>query len=127
MATAMDRKLVKGWYVHYELYVLALLRSNAAGMEKERSLLAQDGQDQTVIDTLADFDLFSGNLRRARTLKSQAVQMALEANLKESAADSLLDAALAEALDGERTEAGSTVAAATKLADSKLRTWKRLK
>jgi serine/threonine protein kinase/tetratricopeptide (TPR) repeat protein len=119
MATAIDKKIVEGWNVHYELYVLALLRSDVAGMEKERALLAEYAENPIVIDTLANFDIFGGKLRRARRLKQQAVKMALEANLKESAADSLLLQALAEALDGEKTEARATLASATKLADSK--------
>jgi tetratricopeptide (TPR) repeat protein len=86
-------------------------------MEKERLLLAQDAEDPLVIDTRAD--IFFGNLRRGRQQKQQAVRMALEANHKESAAESLLSQAMAEALDGKHTEARATLAAATKLADSK--------
>lgn len=69
MANALDKKIAKGWFIHSDLYLLALLRSDAAEMEKERLLLAQDAEDPLVIDTLAEADIFFGNLRRGRQQK----------------------------------------------------------
>ncbi len=64
--------------------------------------------------------MFAGNLSRARQRTQHAVNMVLESNLKESAANMLLTQATAEALFGESTQARKTVAAVIKLADSKI-------
>jgi len=118
MRRAQDRKF-QGWLLHRELYQLALLRSDAAGLEREQAWLAQNADDPLVVGTQARIDLLAGNLSRARQRTQHAVNMALESNLKEFAADMLLTQASAEALFGESTQARHTVAAVVKLADSK--------
>jgi tetratricopeptide (TPR) repeat protein len=88
-------------HLHDLLYELALLRSDAAGLERERAWMAQNADDPFVVWTQARIDLFAGNLSRARQHTQHAVNMALESNLKESAANMLLTQATAEALFGE--------------------------
>jgi predicted Zn-dependent protease len=82
--------------------------------------MAQNADDPFAVWTQARIDLFAGNLNRARQRTQHAVNMALESNLKEAAANMLLTQATAEALLGESTQARKTVAAVIKLADSKI-------
>jgi tetratricopeptide (TPR) repeat protein len=104
---------------HDRLYELALLRSDAAGIELERAWMAKNTDDPSVVGMQAETDLFAGNLNQASQRTQHAVNMLLESNLKESAANILLDQATAEALLGESTQARKTVAAVLKLTDSK--------
>jgi serine/threonine protein kinase/tetratricopeptide (TPR) repeat protein len=104
---------------HDRLYELALLRSDAAGIELERAWMAKNTDDPSVVGLQAETDLFAGNLNQASQRTQHAVNMLLESNLKESAAKILLDQATAEALVGESTQARKTVAAVLKLTDSK--------
>ena len=118
MHRALDKKF-QGQVFHDSLYELALLRSDAAGLERERAWMAQNGDDPFVVSTQAAIDFFAGNLSRARQRTQHAVNIALQSNLKESAADMLLTQASAEVLFGESAQARKTIAAALKLADSK--------
>jgi Tfp pilus assembly protein PilF/predicted Ser/Thr protein kinase len=104
---------------HNALYELALLRSDAPVLEREKAWMAQNADDPFVVGTQAGIDLFAGNLTRARQRTQHAVNIALQSNLKESGADMLLTQASAEVLFGESAQARKTIAAAIKLADSK--------
>jgi len=105
--------------VHARRYELALLRSEAAGLELERAWMTQNTDDPSVVGMQAGTDLFAGNLNHARQRTQHAVNMLLESNLEESAANILLDEAAAEALVGESAQARKTVSAILKLTDSK--------
>ncbi len=118
MHRALDKKFQDQAF-HNALYELALLRSDAATLEQEQAWMAQNTDDPFVVSTQAAIDLFAGNLGRARQRTQHAVNIALQTNLKESAADMLLTQASAEVLFGESAQAGKTIAAAIKLADSK--------
>src|SRR5712664_3390277 len=111
---AQDRKFQGPW-LHALLYELALLRSDAAGLQREREWMAQNAEDPFVVSTQVDIDLLEGNLTRARQRSRHAADMVLELNLKGSAAQILLTQAIAEALAGESTQARKTVAAVMKL------------
>jgi tetratricopeptide (TPR) repeat protein len=104
---------------HDMLYELALIRSDAATLEREEAWMAQNADDPFIVSMQAAIDLFAGNLSRARQRTQHAVNIALQTNLKESAADMLLSQASAEVLFGESGQARKTIAAAMKLADSK--------
>src|SRR5438105_3385255 len=106
---------------HDRLYELALLRTDTAALERERAWMAQNADDPFVVRMQARIDLFEGRLSRARQRTQHAVNIVLESNLKESAADMLLTEASAEALSGESTQARVTVASVMKLAVSKER------
>jgi predicted Zn-dependent protease len=81
--------------------------------------MAQNEDDPFVIGAQARIDLFAGNLSRAHQRTQHAVNMVLESNLKEVAANMLLTEATAEALSGESPQARETIARVTKLTDSK--------
>ena len=118
MRRALDKKF-DGWSIHLQLLQLALLRSDAPGFEREQAWMAQNSDDPLVVEALARIDLLAGKLGGARQHTQHAVKMALESNLKELAAETLLTLAAAEALFGESKQAATTVAAGIKLADSK--------
>jgi len=118
MHRGLDKKFQDRTF-HNALYELALLRSDAATLEREQAWMAQNTDDPFVVSTQAAIDLLAGNLSRARQRTQHAVNIALQTNLKESAADMLLTQASAEVLFGESAQARKTIAAAIKLADSK--------
>jgi eukaryotic-like serine/threonine-protein kinase len=118
MHRALDKKFQNRTF-HNALYELALLRSDAATLEREQAWMARNTDDPFVVSTQAAIDLLAGNLGRARQRTQHAVNIALQTNLKESAADMLLTQASAEVLFGESAQARETIAAAIKLADSK--------
>jgi eukaryotic-like serine/threonine-protein kinase len=115
---AQDRKF-QGAGLHYELYELAVLRSDVAGAQREKEWMVQNADDWFVVSTQATIDHFEGKLTQARQRTRQAVNMVLESNLKGTAAGILLSQAGTEALIGESTEARKAIAAAMKLTDSK--------
>jgi len=114
-----SEKKFDGVPLHLQRYQLALLRSDAAGLERESTWMAQNADDSYVISMQARIDLLSGNLSRARERTQHATEAALESNLKEFAGETLLDQSMAETLFGEPVPARKTLAAAIKLANSK--------
>jgi len=104
---------------HSASYQLALLRSDKSTLEQERAWITQNGDDPLVVSFQASVDLLAGRIRRASQSTQHAVRIAVGSNLKEAAANVLLQQATGEALCGESTEAGKDVAAALKLEDSK--------
>jgi eukaryotic-like serine/threonine-protein kinase len=118
--TAQDKKLpIDLGLMHNQLYELALLRSDAAGLERERAWMTQNADDPFVVQTRAEIDLLKGNFSSARQLTRHAASMGIESNLKESAVHMMLAQAHAEALVGESAQARETVAAVMKRAASK--------
>jgi len=115
---AQDKQF-QGFLLHEELYELALLRSDEAGLEKEQAWMVQNAEDPLAVGTQAKIDLLGGNLGRARQRTQHAVNMALESNLKEFAAEMLLTQATAEALFDESAQSRKTIAVVMKLANSK--------
>jgi serine/threonine protein kinase/tetratricopeptide (TPR) repeat protein len=118
MRRAQDRKF-EGWDLHAELYQLALLQSDAAGLERELAWMEQNAADPLVVSMQAKIDALAGRVRRARQRTQHAVTIALESGLKESAAAMLSTQATWETLLGEPINARESVAAMMKLADSK--------
>jgi len=117
---AQDKGLFKGPGLHFIHYELALLRSDAPAQEEERIWMEQNTVDPLVVSIQANIDSFGGNLSRARRSTQHAVDMALESNLKESAATMLLRRANAESLLRESSEARTDLGAAIRLSDSKI-------
>ena len=105
--------------VHAQRYELALLRSDAAGLERERAWMAKNTDDPSAIGIRVGADLLAGNFRQSRQHAQQAVNILLESNFRESAANTLLDQATAEAQVEDFAQARQTVAALLKLTDSK--------
>jgi predicted Zn-dependent protease len=81
--------------------------------------MAQHEDDPLVVSYEAYIDLFAGNLSGARLRAQRGVEMSLQANLKASARDMLLNQAEAEALLGGSAQARESIAAAQKLANFK--------
>jgi eukaryotic-like serine/threonine-protein kinase len=98
---------------------LALLRSDRAALEQERAWMAQNADDLSVVSTQARIDLFDGRVQLARQGTQHAVGIALESDLKESAANALLFLADAQALFGESIAARKSLSEAAKFEDSK--------
>jgi serine/threonine protein kinase/tetratricopeptide (TPR) repeat protein len=120
MRTAQDKGVLEGPGLHFQRYTLALLRSDPATLEQERTWMAQNAVDPFVVSAQVRIDLFEGNLSRARQRTQHFVNMALESSLKESAGNVLLTEAITEALLGVSAEARKDLALATKLSGSKI-------
>jgi DNA-binding winged helix-turn-helix (wHTH) protein/tetratricopeptide (TPR) repeat protein len=119
LKTRGSNQAAKALEVHNRLYEVALLRGDTAGLERERAWLAANTDDAFVVSTQAQIDLLAGNLNRARERTQHAVNMALESNLKEAAADMLLTQATADALAGESAQARRNLANVIRFAGSK--------
>jgi serine/threonine protein kinase/tetratricopeptide (TPR) repeat protein len=103
--------------MHNALYALAFLAADSAKMTEEQQWYAskpkyQDGGFALESDTEA----YSGRLRKARDLTKQAVDSALRAGSKESAALWQANAALEQAAFGDAAEAVQSAVEASKLA-----------
>jgi len=104
---------------HSASYQLALLRSDKSTLEQEHAWITQNGDDPLIVSFQAGVELLAGRISRASQSTQHAVKIAVGSNLKEAAANILLEQATAEALFGESTEARRDLAAALKLEDSK--------
>ncbi|MBZ5688717.1 MAG: tetratricopeptide repeat protein [Acidobacteriia bacterium] len=105
--------------LHSLKYSLALLRSDHAALDRERTWMTQNADDLSVVSTQARIDLVDGRLDSARQRTQHAVSIARESNLKESAANALLFLADAQALFGESTAAHKNCSDAMKFEGSK--------
>lgn len=105
--------------LHSLEYSLALLRSNQAALDRERTWMAQNADDLFVISTQARIDLLDGRLDSARQRTQHAVSIAHESDLKEAAANALLFLADAQALFGESIAAHKSCFEAMKFESSK--------
>ena len=105
--------------LHSLKYSLALLRSDQAALDRERTWMTQNSDDLSVVSTQARIDLIDGRLDSARQRTQHAVSIARESNLKEAAANALLFLAEAQALFGESTAAHKNCSEAMKFEGSK--------
>jgi serine/threonine protein kinase/tetratricopeptide (TPR) repeat protein len=88
------------------LYQLAFLRNDAAGMAKQVDWAAgKPGVEDAFLSAEADTAAFFGRLGKAREFSRQATASAERAEQKETAAGYEADAALREALFGNKAEA----------------------
>src|SRR5216683_1263687 len=92
--------------MHADLYALAFLRGESAGMEREMAWSAgkPSGED-TMLALQADTEAYSGHVQKARELSRRAVEVAQNAQLNEPAAIWQGIAALREAMYGNLEEA----------------------
>jgi Flp pilus assembly protein TadD/tRNA A-37 threonylcarbamoyl transferase component Bud32 len=100
-------------------YEVAVLRSDQATLERERSWMEQNSDEPLVIAFLASIDLHDGRLESARQRVGHGVNMAVGSGLSEAAAGMLLDLARGEALYGQGSAATQTLSHALRLSDSK--------
>ena len=102
---AQAKSLDSPW-LHLNLYRLAFLQNDAAGMARELVWSkGKPGLEDVLSANEADTTAYSGRLGRARKLSRQAVASAERAVQKETAADYQAEAALREALFGDAAEA----------------------
>jgi tRNA A-37 threonylcarbamoyl transferase component Bud32/thioredoxin-like negative regulator of GroEL len=106
-------------YLHVNRYELAMLRSDQAMLEKERTWMDQNADDPAVISFLAMIDLYEGRLESGRQRARHSGNVSIGSGLSESAAIPLLDLAVDEALYGQSSAAKQTLDQALKLSDSK--------
>jgi len=92
--------------MHADLYALAFLRSEPAGMEREMVWSAgKPGGEDTMLALQADTEAYAGHVQKARELSRRAVEAAQGAQLNEPAAIWQGIAALREAVYGNVEEA----------------------
>jgi eukaryotic-like serine/threonine-protein kinase len=99
--------------LHGELYFIAFLQSDAAGMEQQIAWSADKPEmEVALLANEADTAAYSGRIASARAFARRAVGAAEHAEEKETAAGYEADAALREALVGNAAEARQRAAAA---------------
>jgi serine/threonine protein kinase/tetratricopeptide (TPR) repeat protein len=105
-------------YNHSNLYFIAFLEHDTAGMAREVTwAMGKPGVEDVMLNFEACTLAYSGKLAEARDLARRAAATAERAQEKEVAASYIADAALAEALFGDTAEARKD--AGTALAKSK--------
>ncbi len=106
--------------VHLDLYWLAFLRNDTAGMEREASaLMGKPGGEDQMLNYESDTALYRGQLRKARSLARRAIESARKADEKEATALYLAEAAVREALVGNVGLARQQAQAALALSNGK--------
>ena len=99
-----------------DLYQLAFLRNDAAGMTQQIAWMAgKSGVEDIGLSAAADTAAFAGQLRKARELSRQAAQSAELAKEKETAATYEAEAGLREALFGNSAQGRERASAALHL------------
>jgi serine/threonine protein kinase/tetratricopeptide (TPR) repeat protein len=102
---ALQRKLDHP-YIHADLYLIAFLQNDAAGMRQQAAWSAgKPGGESNMLASQADTSAYSGRLREARVFSRQAMDSAGRADLKEAAATYAVESDLREALFGNLSEA----------------------
>ncbi len=99
--------------LHFQLYVLAFLQNDAAGMAQQVAWsTGKPGTEDGLLGLEANTAAYSGRLREARDFSRRAMDSAERAGKKETAADYEVGAAWREALFGNAAEARQRAAAA---------------
>ena len=113
---ARARKL-EGWTLHLFTYYLAFLQEDSAQMEQQLSWGAgKPGAEDPLLSAQSDTDAYYGRLTKSRDFSRRAVDSAIRADSKETAALWQVNAALREAEFGNAAAAKQGVAAALTLA-----------
>jgi tetratricopeptide (TPR) repeat protein len=117
---AFDQALVRkldGWTLRLYMYYLAFLRGDSAHMEQQLSWGAgKSGAEDPLLSAQSDTDAYYGRLTKARDFTRRAVDSAIRADSKETAALWQVNAALREAEFGNAAAAKQGVTAALALA-----------
>jgi eukaryotic-like serine/threonine-protein kinase len=109
---ALERKLDHP-YIHADLYLIAFLQNDAAGMEQQAAWSTGElGPENSLLAWRADTSAYSGQLKEARAFSRQAMDSADRADLKEAAATYAAESDLREALFGNSYEARRSAALA---------------
>jgi tetratricopeptide (TPR) repeat protein len=109
-------KKLDGGQLRGTLYFVAFLRSDAAGMERQLAWAAgKPGDEDPLLSIQSDTEAYFGRLSKAREFSRRAVDSALRADSKETAALWRANAALREAELGNKALAREGVTAALAL------------
>ena len=107
--------------MHLRLYLLDFLQHNAAGMEQDAAgLKGKPGYEDQVLYNESDTAAFVGQFAKARELTRRAAESAQRADEKETAAGYEAEAAVREALVGNRALAKQQAQAALALSNAKM-------
>jgi serine/threonine protein kinase/Flp pilus assembly protein TadD len=108
---------VDGFFIRANWYSLAFLRGDTAEMEKQVAWAAgRPGEEDAMLSTQSDTEAYHGRLARARDFSRRAVDAAVRADSKETAALWQANAALREAEFGNAGAAKQRVNDALALA-----------
>jgi tetratricopeptide (TPR) repeat protein len=117
MLQEAQQKNFDGLIIRSDLYSLAFLSRDTAEMERQVAWAAgRPGEEDPMLSAHADTQAYYGRLQRARDLSRRAVDSAVRADAKETAALWLAFQALREAELGNVTPARQAVARALALA-----------
>ncbi len=106
--------------LHANLYTIDFLQHDQAGMEQEAAELAdKPGWEDVILYSQSDTAAYNGKYAQARQLTQRAVDTALRADKKETAAAYEAEAAVREALVGNRSMAIQQATAALALSNGK--------
>src|SRR5438094_6855774 len=113
---ALARK-VDGGFLRLEMYYLAFVRGDSSQMEQQLAWGAgKPGVEDLLLSAQSDMEAYYGRLTKARDFSRRAVDSAVRADSKETAALWQVNAALREAEFGNAAPAKQGVAAALALA-----------
>jgi len=113
---AQERKF-EGDTLHWVIYQLAFLKDDTAEMRRQVEWAAgKPGSEDILLSWQSDTEAYYGRLAKARDFSRRAVDAAVRADSKESAALWQINAALREAEFGDMATAKQDVAAALTLA-----------
>jgi DNA-binding winged helix-turn-helix (wHTH) protein/tetratricopeptide (TPR) repeat protein len=106
--------------VHVNLYWVAFLEHDAAGMEREAAeMTGRPGHEDQMLNNEADTALYGGQLAKARVLTRRAMESAQKVDEKEAPALYQADAAVREALVGNADLAKQQARAALALSNDR--------
>jgi eukaryotic-like serine/threonine-protein kinase len=101
--------------IHNALYALGFLGSDSAAMAEQQQWFAGKPEENFGLALAADTEAFGGHLAKASPLTNRAVDSAIRADSKETAAIWQTNAAVQQAAYGNPTEARQSAAEALKL------------
>jgi serine/threonine protein kinase/tetratricopeptide (TPR) repeat protein len=108
---------LEGDILHWLIYQIAFLKGDAAEMDRQVAWASgKPGTEDLLLSFQSDTDAYYGHLGRARDFSRRAVDAAVRADSKETAAIWQVNAALREAEFGNQAVVKQDVAAALKLA-----------
>jgi len=106
--------------LRYEIYCLAFLRGDAAEMQQQLDwAVGKPGDEDSLLSTQSDTEAYYGRMSKAQDFSRRAVDSAVRADSKETAASWQLNAALREAEIGDAARARQGVAAALALSQGR--------
>jgi serine/threonine protein kinase/tetratricopeptide (TPR) repeat protein len=109
-----------GGYLRWMMYYLAFLRGDSAQMEQEVAWVSgKPGDEDTLLSAQSDTEAYYGRLSKARDFSRRAVDSAVRADAKETAAFWAVNAALRDAELSETASVKQGVTTALTLAEGR--------